>query len=66
MNISQVGKHGLDQSQQFYRQYGANALLPEIQWNELFQKETVSRLRELCIQNRHFESLDPPDRHHSG
>jgi len=37
MNISQAGNHDLDQSQQFYRQYGTNALLPEIQWTELFK-----------------------------
>jgi len=47
MNISETGLHDLDQSQQFYRQYGANALLPEIQWNELFK---YSRLDDTHIQ----------------
>ncbi|MCG2607889.1 hypothetical protein LZZ98_04965 [Acinetobacter sp. SM34] len=47
MNISETGLHDLDQSQQFYRQYGANALLPEIQWNELFK---YSKLDDTHIQ----------------
>jgi hypothetical protein len=47
MSISETGIYDLDQSQQFYRQYGVNALLPEIQWTELFK---YSRLDDTHIQ----------------
>lgn len=35
MNIDQ--NHGLNQTQQFHRQYGANALLPSIDWAQIFK-----------------------------
>ena len=58
MNISQAGNHDLDQSQQFYRQYGTNALLPEIQWTELFK---YSKLNDTHIQalNTLYQSAVP-------
>ncbi|MGE8557623.1 MULTISPECIES: hypothetical protein [unclassified Acinetobacter] len=58
MNISETGLHDLDQSQQFYRQYGANALLPEIQWTELFK---YSKLNDTHIQalNTLYQSAVP-------
>ena len=58
MNISQAGNHDLDQSQQFYRQYGTNALLPEIQWTELFK---YSKLNDTPIQalNTLYQSAVP-------
>ncbi len=58
MNISETGIHDLDQSQQFYRQYGANALLPEIQWAELFK---YSKLNDTHIQalNTLYQSAVP-------
>ena len=37
MNITESVLHGQNQTQQFHRQYGANAILPEISWNELFK-----------------------------
>ncbi|MFC6167142.1 hypothetical protein [Acinetobacter terrestris] len=58
MNISEARSHGVDQSQQFYRQYGANALLPEIQWTELFKP---SHLKDTHIQalNTLYQSAVP-------
>ena len=47
MNISKAMPHGADQSQQFLRQYSANALLPTIDWRELFKQ---SKLNETHIQ----------------
>ena len=35
MNIDQ--NQGLNQTQQFHRQYGANALLPSIDWAQIFK-----------------------------
>src|SRR5690606_11098850 len=35
MNIDK--NHGLNQAQQFHRQYGANALLPSIDWAQIFK-----------------------------
>ena len=47
MNISKAMPHGSDQSQQFLRQYSANAFLPSIDWVELFKQ---SRLNETHVQ----------------
>ncbi|CAB1207418.1 hypothetical protein [Acinetobacter bouvetii] len=57
MNISEAISQDLDQSQQFYRQYGSNALLPEIQWTELFN----SKLNDTHIQalNTLYQSAVP-------
>ena len=37
MNITESVLHDQNQTQQFHRQYGVNAILPEINWNELFK-----------------------------
>ena len=34
MNIADLNSQGSHQSQQFHRQYGANALLPTIEWSQ--------------------------------
>ena len=47
MNISKAMPHGSDQSQQFLRQYSANAFLPSIDWVELFKQ---SKLSETHVQ----------------
>ena len=47
MNISKAMPYGSDQSQQFLRQYSANAFLPSIDWVELFKQ---SRLNETHVQ----------------
>lgn len=47
MNISEIVPHGLHQAQQFHRQYGANAILPEIDWQDLFKH---SKLHDTQIQ----------------
>lgn len=36
MNISEAVPHGIHQTQQFHRQYGVNAILPEIDWTAVF------------------------------
>ncbi|TCB49342.1 hypothetical protein E0H80_11875 [Acinetobacter sp. ANC 4779] len=58
MNISEAASYGVDPSQQFYRQYGVNALLPEIQWTELFKP---SHLKDTHIQalNTLYQSAVP-------
>jgi len=58
MNISEAGSHDVDQWQQFHRQYGVNALLPEIQWTELFKP---SHLKDIHIQalNTLYQSAVP-------
>lgn len=50
MNISQIILSNPDQSQQFYRQYGSNALLPDIQWSALFASNALTSL--------HIQALD--------
>ncbi|WP_111858959.1 hypothetical protein [Acinetobacter sp. CFCC 10889] len=36
MNLSETTSHNIHQTQQFHRQYGVNAILPEINWAEVF------------------------------
>ena len=48
MNISDNSPQGQLSSQQFYRQYSANALLPELDWQSIFltassMKQTLKR-----------------------
>lgn len=50
MNISNAVPHGLDRNQEFHRQYGANAILPEINWQEIFP---ATPLKEV-----HMQALD--------
>ena len=38
MNISEMVPHDLHQAQQFHRLYGVNALLPDIDWNHVFEQ----------------------------
>ena len=45
MNISEVSNG--HQAQQFHRQYGANAILPEIDWQDIFKH---SKLQNTQIQ----------------
>ena len=41
MNMSETVSSSLQRSQQFYRDYSANALLPDIQWQQLFKYSTL-------------------------
>lgn len=50
MNIYDTVPQGLDQTQQFHRQYGANAMLPDICWTEVFQHSK--------LQDEHLQALD--------
>ena len=50
MDISEAVPHGLNRTQEFHRQYGANAILPEIKWQEIFPATT--------LQDVHIRSLD--------
>ncbi|HBG83949.1 MAG TPA: hypothetical protein DDX00_09300, partial [Acinetobacter radioresistens] len=43
MNMSEIVGHGAQPSQQFYRDYSANALLPEIQWQQLFKHSKLAQ-----------------------
>lgn len=47
MNISDNSPQGQLSSQQFYRQYSANALLPELDWQSIFPH---SKLNETHIK----------------
>ena len=47
MNISDNSPQGQLSSQQFYRQYSANALLPELDWQSIFPH---SKLNEANIK----------------
>ena len=42
MNLAEYEQQLAEQSQQLHRQYGVNALLPEIQWNLLFPNSKLS------------------------
>ncbi len=42
MNLAEYEQQLAEQSQQLHRQYGVNALLPEIQWNQLFPNSKLS------------------------
>ncbi len=50
MNISDAVPHGLDKNQEFHRQYGANAILPEINWQTVFPSSK--------LKNIHLQALD--------
>ncbi|MDQ8936887.1 hypothetical protein [Acinetobacter rudis] len=50
MNTSNFASTDQQQSQQFYRQYSANAFLPDINWAEIFK---MSQLKEI-----HFQALE--------
>ncbi|WP_445116834.1 hypothetical protein [Acinetobacter sp. WZC-1] len=59
MNISEHAvPNGVHQTQQFHRQYGANAILPEIDWQALFK---FSKLNEIHIKalNTLYQSTVP-------
>ncbi len=43
MNMSEIVGHGAQPSQQFYRDYSANALLPEIQWQQFFKHSKLAQ-----------------------
>ena len=50
MNTENNGKSNYDQTQQFHRQYGANALLPAIDWAQLFKHSKMDAA--------HIQALD--------
>jgi len=58
MNISDNSPQGQLSSQQFYRQYSANALLPELDWQSIFPN---SKLNEAHIKalNTIYQSAVP-------
>ncbi|TCM59899.1 hypothetical protein EC844_13719 [Acinetobacter calcoaceticus] len=47
MQISDTSQHGSQQSQQFHRLYSANAILPKIDWLEVFK---LSKLNDAHLQ----------------
>lgn len=58
MNISDAVPHGLDKTQQFHKQYGANAILPEMNWQSIFPN---SKLKDEHLQalNSIYQSAVP-------
>lgn len=58
MNISDAVPHGLNRTHEFHRQYGVNAILPEINWNTIFQS---TQLKDVHLQalDRIYESVVP-------
>ncbi|AXY58140.1 hypothetical protein CDG60_17210 [Acinetobacter chinensis] len=68
MNISETVPHGENQSLQFHRQYGVNALLPEIDWQQLFSHSKLNGTHIQALQTLYqsavplalqvFEQLD--------
>ncbi len=49
MNIADLNSQGSHQSQQFHRQYGANALLPTIEWSQLFQNNALTSAQQHAL-----------------
>ena len=47
MNIFETVPHGIHRTQQFHREYGANAMLPAIQWADVFK---FSKLNDTHLQ----------------
>lgn len=47
MNIYETVPHGVHRTQQFHREYGANAMLPDIHWAEVFK---FSKLNDAHLQ----------------
>lgn len=58
MNISDSVPHGLDRAQEFHRQYGANAILPEIKWQEVFPS-TELKAEHLQALDQIYQSVVP-------
>jgi hypothetical protein len=50
VNISETMPHGFDQNLQFHRQYGANAILPEIDWRQLFKFSKLSDVQVEALE----------------
>ncbi|MGE8540148.1 hypothetical protein [Acinetobacter sp. ANC 3813] len=50
MNIYETVPHGIHRTQQFHREYGANAMLPEICWAEVFKNSK--------LHDTHLQALD--------
>jgi hypothetical protein len=50
MNISDAVPNGFDKTQQFHKQYGANAILPEMNWTEIFSNTK--------LKDEHIQALD--------
>ena len=50
MNISEAMPHGLDRNHEFHRQYGANAILPEIKWQEIFPSTSLKNVHVRALE----------------
>lgn len=50
MTIYDSLPQGIDNAEQFHRQYGANALLPNINWAELFQHSKLTTTHLLALE----------------
>lgn len=50
MNIADAVPHGINRAQELHRQYGANSILPAIDWQALFPHSALKQV--------HFQALD--------
>ena len=51
MNISDAVPHGLGQAQELHRQYGANAILPEIKWQAIFPNTPLADVHLQALES---------------
>jgi len=58
MNISESVPHGTQQAQQFHRQYSANAILPEIDWQDIFKHSNLAET-QLQALNTLYQAAVP-------
>lgn len=58
MNISEAVPQGIHQTQQFHRQYGVNAILPEINWAEVFSHSKLDSV-QLHALNALYQAAVP-------
>jgi hypothetical protein len=49
MDISNAVPHGLDKTQQFHKQYGANSILPKMEWQEIFSNSKIKEEQQQAL-----------------
>lgn len=57
MNISKAMPHGFDQNLQFHRQYGVNAILPEIHWRKLFKYSNLNNVQVEALETLYHSAV---------
>ena len=51
MNISAAVPHGINRAQELHRQYGANSILPEINWQDLFPHSALNPVHLQALEH---------------